>query len=69
VSLTHCPDRPRLCFVDSAPYPRRAVSFRPGARRAAEAAEDKSFRGRSTIIFLFPFFSTLALLVVLLMRT
>jgi hypothetical protein len=67
VSLTHCPDCRRLCFVDSASCPSCAVSFRPGALRDA-AAEEKSFRMRSNIMFLVPFVGALAALAVMLMR-
>jgi hypothetical protein len=68
VSLTHCPDCRCLCFVDSASCPSCAVSFRPGALRAAAAAEEKSFRRRSNIMFLVPFVGALATLAVVLMR-
>ena len=66
--LTHCPDCRRLCFVDSASCPSCAVSFRPGALRAAAAAEEKSFRRRSNILFLIPFLGALVALAVVLMR-
>lgn len=66
--LTHCPDCHRLCFVASATCPSCAASFRPGVLRAA-AAEEKSFRKKSGIMFLVPFVSVLALLAVVLMRT
>ena len=66
--LTHCPDCRRLCFVNSASRPSCAVSFRPGALRAASAAEEKSFRMRSNIMFLVPFVGALAALAVVLMR-
>jgi hypothetical protein len=68
VSLTHCPDCRRLCFVDSASCPSCALSFRPGALRAAAAAEEKSFRMRSNIMFLVPFVGALAALAVVLIR-
>ena len=68
MSLTHCPDCRRLCFVDSASCPGGAVSFRPGALRTASAAEEKSFRMRSNIMFLVPFVGALAALAVVLMR-
>jgi hypothetical protein len=45
------------------------VPFRPGVLRAASAAEEKSFMMRSSVMFLVPFVSALALLAVLLMRT
>jgi hypothetical protein len=69
VSLTHCPDCRRLCFVNSASCPSCAASFRPGVLHAVAAAEEKSFRRRSGIMFLVPFVSILALLAVVLMRT
>ena len=68
MSLTHCPDCRRLCFVDSASCPSCEVSFRPGVLRAAAAAEEKSFRMRSNIMFLVPFVGALAALAVVLMR-
>ena len=68
MSLTHCPDCRRLCFVDSASCPSCAVSFRPGALSAAAAAEEKTFRRRSNIMFLVPFVSALAVLALVLMR-
>jgi hypothetical protein len=45
------------------------VSFRPGVLRDAAAAEEKSFRMRSAVMFLVPFVGALAALVVVLMRT
>jgi hypothetical protein len=69
MSLTHCPDCRRLCFVDSASCPSCAKSFRPGALRAAAAAEAKSFMRTSSIMFLVPIVSALVLLAVVLMRT
>ena len=68
MSLTHCPDCRRLCFVDSASCPSCAVSFRPGALRDAAAAEEKSFRRRSNIMFLVPLVAALAVLAVVLVR-
>jgi hypothetical protein len=44
------------------------VSFRPGALHAAAAADEKSFRRRSSIMFLIPFISTLMALAAVLMR-
>jgi len=44
------------------------VSFRPGALRDAAAAEEKSFKRRSNIMFLVPFVGALAALAVVLMR-
>ncbi len=68
MSLTHCPDCRRLCFVDSASCPSCAVSFRPGALRDAAAAEEKSFRRRSNVMFLIPLVAALAVLAVVLVR-
>lgn len=68
MSLTHCPDCRRLCFVDSASCPSCAASFRPGALRDAAAAEEKSFKVRSGIMFLIPFAAALAALAVVLVR-
>ena len=68
MSLTHCPDCRRLCFVDSASCPSCAVSFRPGALRAAAAAETKSFMRTSSIMFLVPFAGAFLALAVVLMR-
>jgi hypothetical protein len=68
VSLTHCPDCRRLCFVDSASCPSCAVSFRPGALRDAAASDERSFRRRSNIMFLIPFAGALLALAVVLMR-
>jgi hypothetical protein len=68
MSLTHCPDCRRLCFVNSTSCPSCAVSFRPGALRDAAAAEEKSFRRRSNIMFLIPFVGALAAMAVVLMR-
>jgi hypothetical protein len=45
------------------------VSFRPGLLRAASAADEKSFRRKSNLMFLVPFVSALAVLAVVLMRT
>ncbi len=67
MSLTHCLDCRRLCFVNSTSCPSCAVLFRPGALRAA-AAEEKSFRRRSNIMFLIPFAGALAAMAVVLMR-
>ncbi len=69
MSLTHCPDCRRLCFVDSASCPSCAAPFRPGVLRDAAAAEAKSFMRTSSIMFLVPFVSALVLLAVVLMRT
>lgn len=69
MSLTHCPDCHRLCFVNSTSCPSCAASFRPGVLRAAAVAEDKSFMRKSGIMFLIPFASALALLAVVLMRS
>jgi len=69
VSLTHCPDCRRLCFVDFASCPSCALSFRPGVLRDAAVAEEKSFRVRSNVMFLIPFVGALAVLAVMLMRT
>jgi hypothetical protein len=44
------------------------VSFRPGALRDAAAAEEKSFRRRSNIMFLVPLVAALAVLAVVLVR-
>lgn len=68
MSLTHCPDCRRLCFVDSAACPSCAVSFRPGVLREAAAADEKSFRRRGNLMFLVPFVAALAVLAVVLMR-
>lgn len=68
MSLTHCPDCRRLCFADAASCPSCAVSFRPGALGDAAAAEEKSFRRRSNVMFLIPFVGALAALAVVLMR-
>ena len=68
MSLTHCPDCRRLCFVDSASCPNCEVSFRPGALSAAAAADEKSFRRKSNLTFLAPFVGALAVLAVVLMR-
>ena len=68
MSLTHCPDCRRLCFVDSTSCPSCDASFRSGVLRAAAAAEEKSFRRRSAVMFLVPFVGALAALVVVLMR-
>ena len=68
VSLIHCPDCRRLCFVASASCPNCEVSSRSGALRAAAAAEEKSFRRKCGILFLIPFISTLAVLAVVLIR-
>jgi hypothetical protein len=69
MSLTHCSDCRRLCFVDSASCPSCAVSFRPGALHAASDAEEKTFRQRGNIMFLVPFVSALTVLALVLMRT
>jgi hypothetical protein len=45
------------------------VSFRPGVLHAAAAADEKSFRGQSNIMFLVPFVGALVVLAVALMRT
>jgi hypothetical protein len=45
------------------------VSFRPGALRAAAAAEESFFMRRSNVLFLVPFVGALVVLAVLLMRT
>jgi hypothetical protein len=68
LSLTHCPDCRRLCFVTYASCPSCDVSFKPGALRAAATAEEKSFRRNCGILFLIPFISTLAVLAVVLIR-
>ena len=68
MSLTHCPDCRRLCFVDSASCPSCEVSFKPGALRAAATAEEKSFSRKSNILFLVPFVSALAVLTFVLVR-
>ena len=68
MSLTHCHDCRRLCFVDSASCPSCEVSFKPGALRTAATAEEKSFRRKCGILFLIPFISTLAALAVVLVR-
>jgi hypothetical protein len=69
MSLTHCPDCRRLCFVDSASCPTCLRTFRPGVLRDAAAAEEKSFRRRGNLMFLVPFIGALAALAVVLMRT
>lgn len=66
MSLNHCPDCRRLCFVASTYCPSCEASFRPGELRAAAAAEEKSFMRRGNIMFLVPFVSALAVLAVLL---
>lgn len=68
MSLTHCSDCRRLCFVDSTSCPSCAVSFRPGALSAAAAADERSFRRRSNLMFLIPFAGALLALAVVLMR-
>ena len=68
MSLTHCPDCRRLCFVDSASCPRCEVSFRPGALGAAAVAEEESFMRKGSVLFLVPFLGTLMVLAVVLMR-
>lgn len=68
MSLTHCPDCRRLCFVASAYCPSCEVSCRPGELRAAATAEEKSFMTRDDIMFLAPIVSALAVLAVMLMR-
>ena len=68
MSLTHCPDCRRLCFVAAASCPNCEVPFRPGAFRAAAAAEKKTFRRRCTVLFLVPSLSTLAVLAVVMVR-
>jgi hypothetical protein len=47
----------------------REVSPRPGVLRAAAAAEERSFRRRSAVMFLVPLVGALAALAVVLMRT
>jgi len=69
MSLTHCPDCRRLCFINSASCPSCDASFRPGALRAAAASEEKSFMMKGIIMFLVPFLSALALSAVMLMRS
>lgn len=68
MSLIHCPDCRRLCFVASKYCPSCEASFRPGELRDAAAAEEKSFMRRGTIMFLVPIASALAVLGLLLMR-
>ena len=69
MSLTHCPDCHRLCFINSASCPSCAASSRPGVLSAAAAAEEKSFMRKGGIMFLVPIVSALALLAVMLMRS
>ena len=69
MSLTHCPDCRRLCFVASKYCPSCEASFRPGELRDAAAAEEKSFMRRGHIMFLVPIVSALTVLAVLLMRS
>ena len=68
MSLTHCPDCRRLCFVDSASCPSCEVSFRPGALGAAATAEEKSFMMKGSVFFFVPFLGTLLVLAVVLIR-
>ena len=69
MTLTHCPDCHRLCFVNATSCPSCSASFRPGVLSAAAEAENKSFMRKSSIMFLIPFASALALLAVVLMRS
>ena len=68
MSLTHCPDCRRLCFVTSTYCPSCEASFRPGELRDAAAAEEESFMRKGHIMFLVPIVSALAVSAVLLMR-
>lgn len=68
MSLTHCPDCRRLCFVDSASCPSCEVSFGQGALGVAAAAEEKSFMRKGSVLFLVPFLGTMLVLAVVLMR-
>ena len=68
MSLTHCPDCRRLCFVTSEYCPSCEASFRPGELRDAAAAEEKSFMRTGNAMFLASIASALAVLGALLMR-
>jgi hypothetical protein len=68
VGLTHCPDCRRLCFDDPASRPGGAVSSRPGALGDAAAADERSFRGRGSIMSPVPFAGAQLALAVVLMR-
>lgn len=68
MSLTHCPDCRRLCFVDSAACPSCEVKFKPGALGVTAAADEKSFKRKSNIMFLVTFAGALSILALVLMR-
>jgi hypothetical protein len=69
LSLTHCPECRRLCFINSESCASCGAPFRAGVLRGAAEAEEKSFRVRSGLMFFVPFAGALAALAFVLIRT